>query len=503
MIPPDLREASELERLERRRQKRNQKKLQAELGERILKAYGSRAAYDDFKVKIGISEEQAENFEKYGKVLQPKQMEFAVWARKLDTAEAIEGEQGAPELGMGGAKGPGKSFALFTQTALDDCQRFPGLKCLYLRKTGVKAKEQIEDLIQSVLAGVPHDYTAGRVTFPNGSYIIIGHFNTEKEAMNYAGIEYDLIIIEETTQLSLRAYTALRGSARTSKKWRPRIYNSTNPLGVGHGWYKTRFIEHERAHAEITSRTRKFIFATVNDNRFVNADYRGTLEELTGVERRAYLEGDWDVSAGAFFETFRRRYHVIRPIEDVSWMAKLWMSMDYGFNHWNMTYLHGEDGDGNKYTLHELAHRKRFPVDIAPAIFEMLARYKVTIDHVRAVKIGADAFNKTGLSEFTIVDQYRKLGIRMVRAETAPGSRVGGAQYLSLLLGDPEHGRMPRWFITERCPRLIDCMATLERDPNDNEDVLKVDADENGIGGDDGYDGARYGIYDPRAVRMA
>lgn len=502
-LPPDLIQLDDLEKLERLRQETGNKKLQAEFEARVTKAYGSRALYDDFKVKIGISAEQAENFERFGKCLQPKQMEFVVWARKLDTTTALDDESGAPELGMGGAKGPGKSFALFAQMALDDCQRFPGLKCLYLRKTGIKAKEQIEDLIGSVLAGVPHTFANERIRFPNGSTIRIGHYNTEKEAMSYAGIEYDVIVIEETTQLSLKAYTALRGSARSSKNWRPRIYNSTNPLGVGHTWYKQRFIEHERKHVKDTNRTRKFIFATVEDNKFVNDDYRGTLEELTGVERRAFLEGDWDVSAGAFFECFRRKHHVITPFYDVAWMRRIWMSMDYGFHHWNMTYLHAQDGDGNKYTLHELAHRKRYPADIAPDIFEMLSLYGLTIKDVKAFKIGADAFNKTGLSEFSIVDQYRKLGIRMTHAETAAGSRIGGAQYMSTLLGDPEHGKINRWWITENCPRLIDCLGSLERDPNNMEDVMKVDADENGVGGDDGYDGARYGIYTPRSVRMS
>lgn len=504
-LPGDLIEIGELERLEQLRQEQSNNRLQAAFSEKVIKAYGSVAAYDDFKVKIGIAEEQALNFERYGKVLQPKQMEFAVWARRLDTATAIELEEmGAPELGMGGAKGPGKSYALFAQTALDDCQRFPGLKCLYLRKTGVKAKEQIEDLIQSVLAGVPHTYTSGRVSFPNGSYIIIGHYNTEKEAMNYAGIEYDVIIIEETTQLSLKAYTALRGSARTSKNWRPRIYNSTNPLGVGHQWYKLRFIEHERKYADLFNRTRKFIFATVNDNRFVNDDYRGTLEELTGVERRAYLEGDWDVSAGAFFECFRRKYHVMtQPLEDLSWMSRIWGSMDYGFNHWNVTYLHAQDGDGNRYTVHELAHRKHYPSDIAPLIIAMLESYGLTLKDLKTFKIGADAFNKTGLSEYSIVEQYRAAGIHLTRAETAAGSRIGGAQYLSSLLGDPENGKPSRWFISPRCPRLITCLPSLERDPTNNEDVLKVDADENGVGGDDPYDAVRYGLYTPRASRMS
>jgi len=52
--------------------------------------------------------------------------------------------------------------------------------------------------------------------------------------------------------------------------------------------------------------------------------------------------------------------------------------------------------------------------------------------------------------------------------------------------------RPPRLFIHERCARLIECLPSLQHDPNRPEDVLKVDADEDGNGGDDTADRFRY-----------
>ena len=40
--------------------------------------------------------------------------------------------------------------------------------------------------------------------------------------------------------------------------------------------------------------------------------------------------------------------------------------------------------------------------------------------------------------------------------------------------------------------RLIECLPSLQHDPNRPEDVLKVDADEDGVGGDDAADCFRY-----------
>jgi hypothetical protein len=50
----------------------------------------------------------------------------------------------------------------------------------------------------------------------------------------------------------------------------------------------------------------------------------------------------------------------------------------------------------------------------------------------------------------------------------------------------------PTLFIHQRCRRLIETLPALQHDPNRPEDVLKVDADDDGNGGDDAADALRY-----------
>jgi len=52
--------------------------------------------------------------------------------------------KGPVMIGAGGARGPGKSHAIFSQVTLDDCQRMPNLKALFLRQTGKAAKESLK-----------------------------------------------------------------------------------------------------------------------------------------------------------------------------------------------------------------------------------------------------------------------------------------------------------------------------------------------------------------------
>ena len=59
-------------------------------------------------------------------------------------------------------------------------------------------------------------------------------------------------------------------------------------------------------------------------------------------------------------------------------------------------------------------------------------------------------------------------------------------------VGLAEGGVKPTLFIHKRCGRLLETLPSLQHDPNRPEDVLKIDADEDGIGGDDAADALRY-----------
>lgn len=432
----------------------------------------------------GMPDDQLRNFLSVGYVPQQKQMAFHAAARLCD----LDG--GPDEIGFGGARGPGKSHAIMAQLALDDCRRLPGLKALYLRKVGKQAREQFEDLRRSVLKAVPHKYNRqeGVVYLWDESRIFIGSFKDESDVDNYLGIEYDLVAIEECTALTLTKYRALRDSNRTSKTgWRPRIYNSTNPGNVGHAWYKAKFINPARLGQEEFTR---FIFSTVDDNAFIDRDYKRKLEENTGWKLKAYRFGDWDIAAGQFFTTWRADVHVIKPItQRYGW--RYWGALDYGFTHPTAAYLLGQDGDGSIYAIDEYRQSKQLVPTNAEAIKAMLERNGLRQPDLHTFVAGADCFAQRGDSSGTIAEQYAAAGIPLTRANT---DRVNGAAEVLSRLGDQAQGVRPRLFVFDRCQALIDCLPTLEHDPGRPEDVLKADVDEDGNGGDDAYDALRYGV---------
>ena len=117
-----------------------------------------------------------------------------------------------------------------------------------------------------------------------------------------------------------------------------------------------------------------------------------------------------------------------------------------------------------------------------------IANRELRIEDLKRFVAGADVFSKQS-DGTTVASQYAKLGITMRCANT---DRVNGWAEILHRLGDPGNGVPPRVFIHERCARLVECLPSLQHDPNRPEDVLKVDADEDGVGGDDAADCFRY-----------
>jgi hypothetical protein len=432
-----------------------------------------------------------DNFERAGVVLQERQLAASAAARLCDLAD------GPTAVGYGGARGGGKSHWLLAQMGADDCQRVPGLKCLLLRKVGKANMEHFEDLRRRLFTGLVHEFSAyrGVLTFGNGSRIIAGHFQAEKDIDAYLGLEYDVIGIEEATTLSSRKHQDITTCCRTSKpKWRPRIYSTTNPGGVGHAWYRAKFV------APYLERLRNgtngsngtfgetiFVPARVSDNQFNNPEYQRVLEGLTGWQRRAWLDGDWDLAAGQFFTTFRRDIHVVADFDETR--AREWFAaLDYGFAHYTVVLLGCTDGDGNVFVVDEHAERMWLPQRHAAAVRAMLARHGLVVEQLRRFVAGADVFSRQS-DGTTIAAQYKREGITLRPANM---DRVNGWAELLQLFGEPAVGIGPRLFIHRRCGRLVETLPSLQHDPNRPEDVLKVDADEDGVGGDDAADALRY-----------
>lgn len=214
----------------------------------------------------------------------------------------------------GGAAGPGKSREL-REGSYHECENVPGLAVLLLRRT----YKQLEDTHLREFTKDQHfleaEYLDGKkmMRFKNGSLIQAGHCETEADAQNYLSTEYDLIIFDELVTFEEGPALEIMTRARTSKpavlaRGGARVWAASNPGGRGALWVKDFFIDHApdpEQYPKYRPQDWHFIEARLDDNPYIDPDYRAQLENLPEMRRRQLLEGDWTAYEGQFFGEFR------------------------------------------------------------------------------------------------------------------------------------------------------------------------------------------------------
>lgn len=443
---------------------------------------------------VGVPQDQAGQLVSHGYIPYPWQWKFHAIAREADNPN------GPVDIGLGGARGPGKSHACLSQAALDDCQRIPGLKGLFLRQTGIAAQESFDDLVDKVVKGhVAYKKTGSVLSFPNSSRILLGGFQYEKDIDKYIGIEYDFIIIEELNQITEDKYTKLRGSLRTSKQnWRPRMYTSFNPGGIGQQFVKDRYII---PHMEDKEKETRFIPSTYRENPALNKEYIEYLEGLKGELGRAWREGDWDIFPDQAFPDYRATTHLIKPVKpSVSFEHGL--SIDWGYTEKKpcafSAYLHAtikmKLPDGQNFnrviTYKEWSGNLKTPREWAEIIYKdcTLMGIKPTKGIVDSSMFNPSSDNGKDIARL-FMDKWRELnnGESWLLLQKATKDRHGRKATTHNWLSIAPDG-LPYWLITENCYQLKITLPILRTDEHDFEDV-----DTDGL--DDPYDSATYYLY--------
>jgi hypothetical protein len=252
---------------------------------------------------------------------------------------------------FGGAAGPGKSKALLME-AIVQAHEHPGVNTLLLRRT---FPELEQSLLLYFRRDVPRElydsYNESKhtVTWRNGSTTRFGYCQRENDVYQYQGAEFLFIGIDELTLFTLRQWQFLTSRNRCPVAGAfPCMAGATNPGNIGHAWVKSLWIDKQPAPGmeqseEYDPADYDFISARVTDNPIYASDenYLKTLRALPSHLRRAFLDGDWDVFAGQYFDRFDTALHTVRA-EQIEWKPwwPRWISIDWGFEHPAASYWH-------------------------------------------------------------------------------------------------------------------------------------------------------------------
>ncbi len=267
-------------------------------------------------------------------------------------------------VGFGGARGGGKSWAIRIKSILLALNH-PGIRICIVRRTYPELEENHIVPMKALLHGIAtYNKQEKKFTFPNGSTIKFQYCKSDGDLDNFQGVEFDVIFIDEATQFTEYQLKCIAASCRGTNNFPKRVYYTCNPGGPGHGYIKRIFIDRRYQDNENPD-DYSFTQALVQDNQVLmemDPEYIKNLEALPPKLRRAWLEGDWDIFEGQFFEDFiddpehyqdRKWTNVIEPFEiPDGW--KIYRSYDYGYAKPFSVGWWAVDYDGVLYRIMEM-----------------------------------------------------------------------------------------------------------------------------------------------------
>jgi phage terminase large subunit len=382
----------------------------------------------------------------------------------------------ADEVLFGGAAGGGKSYGQLIDAFLYAI-KYTGSKQLILRRT---FPELERSLIITALGLYPKDvwrYNSSnhRGTFKNGSMIEFGYCDNEKDVFKYQSAEYDVIRFDELTHFTEFQYTYLISRIRGVNNYPKQVKASTNPGGVGHTWVKARFIDNkvpQKVYKNELGRTTVFIPAKVQENKFLmesDPGYIENLKQLPDNQRKALLEGEWDLFEGQYFPEFNTNIHVIKPFPIPDYWNK-YITLDYGLD-MLACYWIALDTEYNAYVYKELYKSNLIISDAAKEIKRVNSK-----DNIKIRYAPPDLNNRrqeTGKSVFEI---FRENGIMLTASNNR---RIDGwmavkewlkvSEVKDIQTGETKN--TSRLKIFNNCVNLIRCLPMAQMDETDPNDV--------------------------------
>lgn len=355
--------------------------------------------------------------------------------------------------------------------------------------------------------------------WPDGEVLSFRHFKKEGDYWSYHGHAYPWIGWEElTTWPDDKGYRKMMSCCRSTVPGMPRKYRATtNPYGVGHNWVKLRFklpllgcrvvgplLDKERDDEGELEPPRRAIHGHITENKILldadpNYIQKVRASARNAAEKRAWINGDWNIVAGGMFDdVWNKNIHVLpnfpakviprgwridrsydhgqsKPFS-VGWWAIsngepiIWEGKKYGTVRGDMIRIfewYGWNGKPNEGV------RMRAK-DIASGILE------------RERDWGLKYRTKPGPADTSIYDEtepkksvggdMKAMGVTWKKADKSAGSRKQGwEQFRELLDGAVPYADGFRedkgLFVCERCDQFIRTIPVLPRDDADLDDV--------------------------------
>ena len=399
------------------------------------------------------------------------------------------------EVFYGGARGGGKSYAMLVDP-LRYCHRATH-RALLIRRTMPELRDLInhsQRLYSRAFPGAKWREQEKEWRFPSGAKIEFGYAENMTDVLRYQGQSYTWIGIDELPQYPTPdIYNFLRSSLRSVDPKIPVFMRATgNPGNVGSQWVREMFVNPSTPNKKfdvqistpvgIRKISRRFIPAKLQDNPYLmqTDDYYIMLASLPEVQKRQFLDGDWDAFDDSAFPEFKKQTHVVESFE----IPKGWYrfrAADWGYSSPACCLWFAIDYDNNIWIYRELYVTKNTA--------DQFARKVLELEHGEYINYGvldSSTWAKRGDVGPSIAETMIQNGCRWRPSDRSPKSRINGKLEMHKRFSINPDTKEPGLMVLSNCRNLIRTLSTLPVDSNNPEDVdTKAE--------DHAYDALRYG----------
>lgn len=388
----------------------------------------------------------------------------------------------------GGARGGGKSRGV-QELCKIYAKLFPGIQILLVRRTYKDIfKNHVIPLQVQLHCVVDNDpkraatwsRDEGAFKFANGSRITVGYCDNEMDVLQYQGLAYDMVILEEATHFTEFQYETfteiVRPSGFMQVPFKPRMRLTCNPGGIGHEWVKRLFIDKQYKDTENPD-DYEMIHAKVYDNKFImdnDPQYVKRLENLPPERRAQMLDGDWNVFSGLFFIEFEERYHVIPdgrlPLDK---NYNLYVSIDYGLDMFAAYFICVTPY--NKFVFDEIHKPGLLISQAATAIRTKIDDLKLRYEDFVAFLGPDDLWNTSQENGRCKADLWSDYGINLTKSRrdrSAGWLAIKEDLYVDYSLPENERENSCVLKIWRKCSNLLRCIPKLQTNPKNSDDCM-------------------------------
>lgn len=235
------------------------------------------------------------------------------------------------EVFFGGARGGGKTEASIGDWLEHSHACGNAANGIFLRRTH-KQLEEVVARTKEIFPRVGARWRGDQKSeweMANGARLKFRYLERDTDANEYQGHSYTRVYVEEATNFpSPDPINKMRATLRSARGAPCGMRLTGNPGGPGHNWVKERYITPHRGGykiltesyrnpftGEVVTLERVFIPSKLSDNPLLLKNdpmYVARLQQSGSAALvKAWLDGDWDIIQGAYFDEFNPYQHVL------------------------------------------------------------------------------------------------------------------------------------------------------------------------------------------------